>query len=313
MLNRGGPVASRTVYPILARNFERAGLHIGIEPSPVTVTSIQKRFGFAARGLPPLWPEGRHNAATVELRAEEFCLQCHVDARIGDVLGSVTVRDYLSTRMDLFWEDVELTVTLNIAKILISAVLLFFLLRALMGPLLSLRAAVSALARGGGAGLATRASVRSSDEFGELANDLNHFLDHVRDILADLQETLSKMVSVSDRVSQLTSTARERLHELESVVVAAVPEPRGDGPRPGHDRSEVESRLEGQRYGRLALALPGLVHRTHELRHALQDLAHLEDDLAEVARSARQLLGRLLREPPPEALAEPAAERTGRG
>ena len=97
MLNRGGPVASRTVYPILARNFERAGLHIAIEPSPVTVTSIEKRFGFGARGLPPIWPEGQHNAATVALRAEEFCLQCHPDHHPDDP-GGMGFSDFSSKR-----------------------------------------------------------------------------------------------------------------------------------------------------------------------------------------------------------------------
>lgn len=50
MLNRGGPVASRTVYPILARTFEQAGLRVAIEPSPVTTASIRKLFGFEPRG-----------------------------------------------------------------------------------------------------------------------------------------------------------------------------------------------------------------------------------------------------------------------
>ena len=38
MLNEGGPVAARTVYPILRRNHEDLGYEIAIEPSSITVT-----------------------------------------------------------------------------------------------------------------------------------------------------------------------------------------------------------------------------------------------------------------------------------
>ena len=40
MLNRGGPVASRTVYPIIKRNLQLGGLEIAVLPSHVTRTSI---------------------------------------------------------------------------------------------------------------------------------------------------------------------------------------------------------------------------------------------------------------------------------
>ena len=86
MLNRGGPVAARTVYPIIQRNHSELGLEIAIVPSATTVESIRQTFGFEPRGIRPEWSEGRHHEATVQLQAEEFCTQCHVTAEVATYL-----------------------------------------------------------------------------------------------------------------------------------------------------------------------------------------------------------------------------------
>lgn len=260
MMNRGGPVASRTVYPILERNFQRAGLEIAVTPSPVTVTSIERVFDFTPRGVPAEWPSGTYKEASVQLRADEFCMQCHVDASVGDVLGTVTVRNYLTTRLGELWSEVRLTGAISIIKIIIHTVILFFLLRALLEPLLTLRSAVSRLAKGE-AGASVRAEVRSTDEFGDLAHDLNVFLDRVDHILADLGDAIGRMVSVGDRVRDVTSEGRRHLEDLE-----------------GRAR---------------ALDDADLVHRVHELRHTLATVAQLDEQLTEVATAGRKLLQRL--------------------
>ncbi len=77
-------------------------------------------------------------------------------------------------------------------KILVYANVLFFLLKVRMEPLLSLRA----------------------DEFGELAQDLNHFLDRVALIVKDLDQILSEVVTVGSRLGTLNR------HAAPPVVVA---------------------------------------------------------------------------------------------
>lgn len=326
MLNRGGPVASRTVYPILQRNFERAGLHIAIEPSEATETSIQRLFEFRPEGVRPLWPKGSHNEGRVEVRADEFCLQCHVDAALGDVLGTVVVRDYLSTRLREWWREVRLTGTLNLAKVGLHTIILFFLLRALLEPLLSLRSAVSRLAKGQ-AGLTTRAEVRSSDEFGDLANDLNAFLDRVDHVLADLHKTIARIVAVSTRLAQVTGRTGEQLREVERALYAALAgspaaeggagvsvaenladlerildavearlgtEPKGSPVQVAEFRRRLHAvRADWNRCAQLAANLPGFVHQLHEFRHMLQEMRFLEEHLNGVAEAGQALLDRL--------------------
>lgn len=152
----------------------RAGLHSGwpqpfapktksfrgLEPSEATRTAIERTYGFMPEGIPTDWPEGAYNEGSLDIRADEFCVTCHVDSEAGDVLGTVTVRDYLDQRLEAWWEDVQLTGTLGLAKAGVHTVILFLLLRVLMAPLLSLRSAVSRLGKGT-SGLRIRAEVAS--------------------------------------------------------------------------------------------------------------------------------------------------------
>ena len=103
MLNRGGPVAARTVYPILERDHERLGYEIAIEPSADTVKAVAGMMDGKPRGIPPDWSEGAHHEARVAVRAEKFCTACHTRSEPGDTLGWVTVRDYRDSHVALWW------------------------------------------------------------------------------------------------------------------------------------------------------------------------------------------------------------------
>ena len=98
MLNSGGPMAAQTVYPILNRNYDDLGLSIAVLPSEVTVESMKLTFNMDVKGLSPRWPEGAHQQAETALTAEQFCLGCHVKAKVGEVLGTVQVRSYLERK-----------------------------------------------------------------------------------------------------------------------------------------------------------------------------------------------------------------------
>lgn len=202
MINSGGPVAARTLYPILRHSLEARGLVIAVEPTDATKRSIKELFSFTPKGIPPDWPAGRHHAVTVEIEADQFCLSCHKNAGIGDILGQVTVRNYLSSHLELWWREVRLTAVMSLLKIILHTMVLFVLLRVRMEPVLTLRSAVAGLARGA-ADLGVRAPVQSPDEFGELASDLNRFLDRLCHILDDLAAVLARVAALNHRLEQI--------------------------------------------------------------------------------------------------------------
>ena len=216
MLNSGGPVAARTVYPIIRRHSEQAALEIAIVPSALTMEAIQQRFGFTPNGIPPDWSDGPHHEATVELHAETFCIQCHVTARPGDVLGQVTVRSYRSHRLAEWWREARVISVVGMGNVLLHTIVLFLLLRVRMEPLLRLRAAVASLARGR-MDLGQRAEVRSDDEFGELAADFNHFLDRIVLLVEDLDDVLGKVAAVNQRLLQVGTEMDSRIDTVQEL------------------------------------------------------------------------------------------------
>lgn len=218
MQNEGGPVAARTMYPILEENWSDLGYVIAIEPTPVTVTSIEDSFGFTPRGIPgDNWPEGRYQSFEIDIVAEDFCLACHTQAVVGDVLGTVVVRNYLSRDFAIWFKDIQLTGILSAGKIVLHSFLLFLILRARLEPLMELRAVVSNLARAYGT-LDHRADIRTSDEFGVLARDLNLFLDRITGIVGELDTVLRKVVTANDDIIAVQGDLRATVDTVVSGI-----------------------------------------------------------------------------------------------
>lgn len=263
MLNSGGPLAAQTVYPILNRNFKDLGLAIAVIPSAVTVESMKLSFNIIANGLQPVWKTGPHLESVVNITAEQFCLNCHVKAKVGDVLGIVKVGSYLERKETAWWSEVKLTAGSLSLKILVHTILLFFLLKVRMAPLLSLRSTVSRLARGL-MDLSPRAKVTGEDEFGELAQDLNYFLDRINLVVTDLDQMLNKVVDASSRLGSLN-------RDLEQTV---------DGLREGAS-SNTDAQVQEQAAQYRALA------------QTLREMALLEANMQNIAQSGQQVLHRL--------------------
>ncbi len=240
MLNSGGPLAAQTVYPILNRNYDDLGLSIAVLPSDVTVESMKASRNMDPQGLRPTWPEGAHQQAAVPLKAEQFCLGCHVKAQVGDVLGTVSVRSYLERKEAVWWQEVRLTAAALSLKILAHTIVLFLLMKVRMEPLLALRSTVSGLAKGV-MDLSPRAAVRTEDEFGELAQDLNHFLDRIVVVVHDLDRILSEVVAVGLRLGALNKHLERQLDGLRDGSLHGI----GDGAQRSLDVQLVAAREAG--------------------------------------------------------------------
>jgi methyl-accepting chemotaxis protein len=221
MLNSGGPLAAQTVYPILNRNYDDLGLSIAVVPSEVTVQSMKATRDMEVVGLPERWAVGAHTQASVSLKAEQFCIGCHVKAKVGDVLGTVHVRSYLERKEATWWQEVRLSAGALSVKALIHTIVLFLLLKVRMEPLLTLRATVAGLAKGV-MDLSPRAALKSEDEFGELAQDLNHFLDRISALVQDLDRILSEVVAVGSRLGTLNRHLERQLDGLRDASMRSL-------------------------------------------------------------------------------------------
>lgn len=331
MLNSGGPVAARTVYPILKHNYDDLGYSIAIQPSELTLNAIRNVFDFEAKGIAPEWPEGQHHEVRVELEAEQFCISCHIGAKPGDVLGEVIVRKYLATHLSHWWVEVQLTSLFGMGKIILHTVVLFFLLKVRMEPLLSLRAVITLLSKGA-SDLSHRAAIKSHDEFGELARDLNLFLDRIDHVVMDLGSILTKVVALNQRLSQVQTQMFNEYRQVESQLKTTTKHffdshnitPRNPTPwlnamtlalaslRSLADEKGLPASLQ-KRLERCVIDLdtvveaPGkesqpngtgqqlleLSQRFHNFSHFISEMAVLDEKMGEIAEEGRILLDRL--------------------
>ena len=342
MLNSGGPVAAQTVFPILDRNFSDLGLAIAILPSEATIESIQQTFKFKPQGLQPKWSVGEFNEASISIRAEQACLGCHVKAKVGEPLGTVTVRSYLEPKQEVWWKELSVLASALSFKIILHTIVLFLLLRIRMEPLVTLRATASTLAKGV-MNLSHRAKVNSADEFGELASDLNHFLDRVKLIVHDLDRILSEVVSVGERLSTVNrvldnqidslrettevSSARALKQSVDTrvviaqeigafeVVIATLDALVSKRVTTEQDARELKEKIERLRQSFETIAREvGQVGTDSEstrvgasqyliLSQSLREMALLEGSMQKVAESGRMLLKRI-------EISSPASQRT---
>ena len=304
MLNSGGPLAAQTVYPILDRNYTDLGLAIAVLPSAVTVASMKETRDMDVQGLmPDRWNSGGHQQASVTLQAEQFCLGCHVKAQVGDVLGVVLVRSYLERKETLWWQEVRLTAGALSLKILVHTIVLLLLLKVRMEPLLALRNTVSGLAKGV-MDLSPRAGVKTADEFGELAQDLNHFLDRITLVVGDLDKILSEVLDVGTRLSALNRHLERQLDGLRDSSLRTL----GDGARVGLEQQLLAAR-EGGAFG---AHLQGLVQTLDALAATGQVPAAagpaLREPLARVQDSFTRVAAALQTHAPPLEVAEAQSE-----
>jgi len=149
----------------------------------------------------------------VELEAEPFCIKCHVKAKPGDVLGEIRVRRYLSSTLSEWAVGARLTALVGTINIILGTIILYWLLKVRMDPLLALRSTVSRLAKGR-LDLSYRGEVRSQDEFGELATDLNHFLDRMSGMCDEMRSVLTNVLQFNDKVNDAAGASNERLEKL---------------------------------------------------------------------------------------------------
>ncbi len=295
MLNRGGPVAARTIYPIIRRNHQNLGFEIAIEPTDSTKAAIQRNFGYEPEGIPPEWSVGRHQEAIVEVHADEFCTTCHSNLRPGDVVGRVVVRKYQATRLDKWWQEARVISVVGMANVILHSIVLFILLRIRMEPLLRLRSMMSRLAKGT-FDLSQRVEARSDDEFGELATDLNHFLDRVCLLVEDLETILSKVGAANERLSQVSGTMAQHIDSVRSLAREAMGQivaTHGDAARLTQGAAATAGNQVLQRLETLAGLLNDLVGRIDDDSHYLSEIRLLEEHMKTVAQSGQLLLDRI--------------------
>jgi methyl-accepting chemotaxis protein len=157
-----------------------------------------------------------------------------------------------------------------------------------MEPLLRLRATVAGLAKGR-LDLSQRAVAKSSDEFGELATDLNHFLDRIGHLVEDLNGVLGQVGAVNERLTQVSARMGEQLNTLQARAQSAIR--RAYEIR--HSKLVGQTRDAVTQLDELGETLMDLARDIQADTHYQGEIRVLEERMRAVSESGKQLLGRL--------------------
>ena len=197
-----------------------------------------------------------------------------------------------------------------------------------MEPLLRLRSVVSTLSKAY-TNLNQRADVRTADEFGVLARDLNVFLDRISRLVEELDTVLRKVVNVNDDIIQIQFDLRSRIDSVvqntrtieRNAMLTAKREPKlsdawfdavkrsvieldaelakaratpGAEPLLENLRSVVANAEEQIKNSeQVYLSLADLGDEADALRHPMAEMVRLEERMQAIIDTGSQLVGRL--------------------
>ena len=139
--------------------------------------------------------------------AEEKCLTCHYNAKIGDTLGAMD----LVISLDKNDAGIEATKTTLLILLIIGSILFaigasIFFMKEIFSPLNNLKTRISELVSGD-KDLTKRVTHKNKDEFGDTANEVNNFIEMI-------QATINKVKALGEQNSSIASEI-----ELSSRVI----------------------------------------------------------------------------------------------
>jgi hypothetical protein len=75
--------------------------------SDVMIRPIENALNFEPAGIPEARPAGDFKEVSVTITAETFCLQCHTEANVGHLLGTVAMHNYLRRDFEIWFTAIR--------------------------------------------------------------------------------------------------------------------------------------------------------------------------------------------------------------
>ena len=157
--------------------------------------------------------DGHHTIRMLKpMVAEEKCLSCHYNAKVGYTLGAMDLvisldrndDDIASTQRTVF-------ISLILVSVIFSILASIFFMREIFNPLCDLKNRISALV-GGDKDLTKRLADKSGNEFGDAAAEVNKFIEMI-------QGTVNNVKSLGERNSSIASEIEHSSHVIRKSTV----------------------------------------------------------------------------------------------
>ena len=191
---------------------------MGLKKEPTTNPEIQRIFQTKQEIIRP-YRNAKDNGFFMAraIIAEEACVMCHANAKVGDVLGvsamEISVQELVDDSFEIQTRIVLLMIGIGIFALF---VLLFLFNRLVFYPISNLAEVASELAQGDG-DLTKRLPVKNEDEIAKASASINRFIQKIGNTVSSAKETSHQNILQSD---QLFNTSQEIDKRIEKSVEA---------------------------------------------------------------------------------------------
>ena len=139
--------------------------------------------------------------------AEQRCLQCHYNAKVGDALGAMDLTISLDKNDNaISATNTTLIISLIVGGIIFSIMALIFFSREIFMPLNNLKERISDLVSGN-KDLTKRLAYKKGNEFGATANEVNRFIEMI-------QSTVNEVKSLGEQNNEIASEIETASHVI---------------------------------------------------------------------------------------------------
>ena len=151
--------------------------------------------------------DGHHTIRMIKpMVAEERCLACHYNAKVGYTLGAMDLVISLdASDEDIAQTNLTLTISLLVIGVLFAIVASIFFVTEIFSPLNKLKTRISELVSGD-KDLTKRLKYTEGNEFGEAANEVNKFIEMIQDtinkvkLLGEQNKGIAGEIELSSRI-----------------------------------------------------------------------------------------------------------------
>jgi len=235
---------------------------------------------------------GHHTIRMIRpMVAEQRCLACHYNAEVGYTLGAMDlVLSLDKNNATISDTNMTLIISLLVASILFAIIVSIFFIKEIFTPLDNLKERIADLVHGD-KDLTKRLAYKKGNEFGDAAQEVNHFITTIQEtvnIVKDLGKENSSIASEIERASHVirkgtqqeqtlvlsTSTKGEQTHLILQDSMQAVQTTQENIQNAANNLDEARERLQS-----LSQEVFSLVETENELSH---ELSTLKDDASQV-------------------------------
>ncbi|MEA3228775.1 MAG: methyl-accepting chemotaxis protein [Campylobacterota bacterium] len=163
--------------------------------------------------------DGHHTIRMLQpMIAQERCLSCHYNAKVGYVLGAVDLTISLDkTDSEIEAKKIILIISLIILFSVVAIVATIFFIKEIFTPLRNLKDRISDLVSGN-KDLTKRLEYQDGNEFGEAANEVNKFITVIQKTIQDIKYLGCENSEVAILIEKASHVIKESTKQEQEIV-----------------------------------------------------------------------------------------------